>query len=49
MLDNLRLASSEDLDVNCWGGGGAIFREDKQAIFCGGAEDGDGDGDVEWD
>lgn len=47
MLDNLRLASSEDLDVNCWGGGGAIFIEDKQALFCGVAEV--GVGDVEWD
>jgi hypothetical protein len=25
MLDNLRLAASEDLDMNCWGDGGAIF------------------------
>jgi len=46
MLDNLRLEASEDLEVNCWGGG-AIFREDKQALFCWGAED--GVGDVEWD
>jgi hypothetical protein len=39
-LDNLRLAASEDLDWNCWGGGGAISRESKQALFCGGGVDG---------
>jgi hypothetical protein len=39
-LDNLRLAASEDLDSNCWGGGGAISREGRQALFCGGGVDG---------
>ena len=36
VLDNLRLAASEDLDMNCWGDGGAIFREENQALLGGG-------------
>jgi len=37
MLDNLRLEASEDLEVNCWGGG-AIFRRQTGAFLlgCGG-------------